>query len=167
MEDIYAPVVKQKLTGLSFMSIGADQLQALALASGAPAGWFSGAVRMAFEGGTEIYLDWKSTSAGDDLLNVGNRLEWAPFSLSEIVVWDGSWNEFVGSTFAGADFFSADGANVGLVRHRFGDTSFPKELWVGVGHEQLGVVGEGDDLFVAQYAPPSLASLKQLTAIAA
>jgi hypothetical protein len=167
MREFYAPALGRKVIGLSFMAIGGDTLQALAVQNGSPAGWFSGAVRLGFEGCDDIYLIWKNVASGDSFLCVSHSLDWKPFSLSELPVWDGSWSEFIGSTLTAVEFHSLDGTNLSAVGHRFAKSSVPSELWVCVGNEQMSEVGEGDDIFVSQRPPKGLSSLKQLAEITA
>lgn len=144
------------------MAIGADTLQALAVSNGAPSGWFSGAVRLAFEGREDIFLTWKNAASGDCFLSASRAVEWKPFALAEFPVWTGSWSELIGCELESANFYAAQGGSLAAVRHQFMKQSAPNELWICVGNEQFNEVGEGNDIFVSQRPPTGLTALTQI-----
>lgn len=120
--------------------------------------WFSGAVRLGFGDGYDLFLTWKNDR---DCFLFGNRAltTWHRFSLAEIPLsYESPFADLLGYRLHRVELYAYTDDGTSAARHVFVRNENQRECWIGVGDGSE--LGEGDDLLLSLEKHPSASVLK-------
>ena len=158
-EDHYRPLLGRRLMSLSFMPLtSSDTPQVVEALKTSPI-WFSGAVRLDFEGADPTYLTWTAALDGYQLAPFADITpQWHSFTLDTIhASFEGPWEDLRDRMLEGVGVFTMpdipDQSAVAAEFRLSSEGAATRSLWIGTSHEDQPC--DGDDLIVSVDTAPT------------